>query len=435
MPLLQHIPSQVALHLTNSDGEEYFLIEEQLSWQTRIVQPGKDAVWTRWEDADTMLNSWDEPHSYDPRQETWYQETMADPDGTAVIFPPSLEPLSEVRSIVGATRWTDGTRTWVASLHVDLRKMLSLLAILSMRTEGVFGLVSEISPFVLFPTSMPEKTSQNSLGDAAQQQIEHEMLALVAHWENVDEESPPIESFTAQDIVWWTGARALHLPQQTVWVVLALPEVESPIELRQQRQFILTTVVSALLGILVLIGIQGRFVRKILRELDAQQQQLTADEAGDLTHQIQQGESLTQEFKSTLRWNLKTNKADKNLELAWLKTVAAYLNTKGGCIFLGVRDDGEILGLDADQFKNADKLLLHVNNLVKQHIGLEFSNYITVELHTLNARDILLITCVPSKAPVFLKHNQQEHFYIRTGPSSTKLSGSEMLKYLENRAE
>ena len=80
--------------------------------------------------------------------------------------------------------------------------------------------------------------------------------------------------------------------------------------------------------------------------------------------------------------------------------------------------------------KNNDKLLLHVNNLIKQHIGLEFSRYITVELHTLNARHILVITCEISPEPVFLKHNNEEHFYIRTGPSSIKLSLSEVLRYV-----
>ena len=88
---------------------------------------------------------------------------------------------------------------------------------------------------------------------------------------------------------------------------------------------------------------------------------------------------------------------------------------------------------EADNFKNTDKLLLYVNNLIKQHIGLEFSRFIMVELHTLDARNILVISCEASPDPVFLKHNNDEHFYIRPGPASIKLSLSEVLKYVAHR--
>jgi DNA-binding response OmpR family regulator len=39
---------------------------------------------------------------------------------------------------------------------------------------------------------------------------------------------------------------------------------------------------------------------------------------------ISSGESERLEFKSTLRWNLKTGQADKGIEKAWLKSVVAF---------------------------------------------------------------------------------------------------------------
>ncbi len=41
---------------------------------------------------------------------------------------------------------------------------------------------------------------------------------------------------------------------------------------------------------------------------------------------IKEGESDQLEFKSTLRWNLHTNKSDKRMENSCMKTIAAYLN-------------------------------------------------------------------------------------------------------------
>ena len=82
-----------------------------------------------------------------------------------------------------------------------------------------------------------------------------------------------------------------------------------------------------------------------------------------LTEIVAAGESHRLEFKSTLRWNLHTDKADKKIENQCLKTVAAYLNTEGGLLLIGINDEGRPLGLDADRFASADKLLLHWHSL------------------------------------------------------------------------
>ena len=71
---------------------------------------------------------------------------------------------------------------------------------------------------------------------------------------------------------------------------------------------------------------------------------------------IRQRESKTLEFKSTLRWNLKEDlKDDKRITHAALKTIAAFLNTEGGDLLLGVADDGTIMGIEHDRLENDDK--------------------------------------------------------------------------------
>src|SRR5215471_13334570 len=49
-----------------------------------------------------------------------------------------------------------------------------------------------------------------------------------------------------------------------------------------------------------------------------------------ITQIIGEGENDHTEFKSTLRWSVKEKKVDHGVEIAWLKTVAAFLNTNGG---------------------------------------------------------------------------------------------------------
>jgi predicted HTH transcriptional regulator len=112
-----------------------------------------------------------------------------------------------------------------------------------------------------------------------------------------------------------------------------------------------------------------------------------------------------------------------------LKTVVAFLNTDGGTLLIGVKDDGTALGIDVDQFPTEDKYLLHFTNLVNDQIGKQFSGQIRWNTRELHDKKILRVDCSASPVPVFLKSKDEEEFYVRTGPSSVKLSSSEVLEY------
>jgi predicted HTH transcriptional regulator len=151
---------------------------------------------------------------------------------------------------------------------------------------------------------------------------------------------------------------------------------------------------------------------------------------------IEKGESYNLEFKSTLRWDLYQNKKNSAMEHASLKTIAAFLNSSGGVLMIGVRDDGSIEGIETDKFENEDKFLLHLWNLIKSSMGQGVSAYVQTTLETINGRTVCQIKCTRSPSPVFL--NQKgfgEEFYIRTGPSSNTLEIREALKYISERFE
>ena len=148
---------------------------------------------------------------------------------------------------------------------------------------------------------------------------------------------------------------------------------------------------------------------------------------------ITSGESDRVEFKSTLRWNLQTDRAERVIENSWLKSVVAFLNSDGGVLLIGVADAGEILGTSADRFDNDDKYLLHVNNRIREYIGLEFVSFINFQLVPIEGQKVLLVQCQPSPSPVFLKSGKDEQFYVRVGPGNRRLSTSEVLNYVTNR--
>jgi hypothetical protein len=102
-------------------------------------------------------------------------------------------------------------------------------------------------------------------------------------------------------------------------------------------------------------------------------------------------------------------------------------------LLVGVGDDGDILGTGADQFENDDKYLLHVNNCIQQHIGLECSSFIRFHLVPVDDNNVLLIKCQPSPSAVFLKIGKDETIYVPVGPASRRLSTSEVLADMTHR--
>lgn len=153
----------------------------------------------------------------------------------------------------------------------------------------------------------------------------------------------------------------------------------------------------------------------------------------DLYDLIGRGEGTHLEFKSTMRTNLHTGKPDKEIELAWLKGVAAFLNSEGGILLIGVADDGEVLGLAADGFANDDKFRLHFKNLINQHLGPEYTRLLRFDLFQLADRQIAAVECERADTPVFLRYKQRETFLIRSGPSNIELPISRALSYINAR--
>ena len=60
---------------------------------------------------------------------------------------------------------------------------------------------------------------------------------------------------------------------------------------------------------------------------------------------IAQGEGPDLEFKSSFRWDIHQQRANEGLETGVLKTLAAFMNGRGGTLLVGVADDGKVLGL------------------------------------------------------------------------------------------
>jgi len=188
--------------------------------------------------------------------------------------------------------------------------------------------------------------------------------------------------------------------------------------------------------------------RKLLAEhLNAFLEKITATEEGvspvSLEDMIREGESDELEFKSTLRWDLKEGVVNKKLEEVILKTVAAFANSQGGTLLIGVDDDGTILGLEHDYLSlgevDRDKFELHIRNLLNQQFGAGFvTSKVQVGFPEVEGKEVCQVEVSIAREPVILtlkdKNGQSiEKFYARSGNSSQEIPLSELNAYVKER--
>ena len=150
---------------------------------------------------------------------------------------------------------------------------------------------------------------------------------------------------------------------------------------------------------------------------------------------IAQGENAPVEFKSTLRKNLETNLNDKKISFSVLKTIAAFINTNGGTLLIGVSDSGTVIGLDADGFANNDKMQLHLTELISDRIGNAHMLQVKMRFETLNEGEILRVDCTPGREPAYVKTENNSSFFVRTGPRTKELPLNEVHSYIRSHFE
>jgi len=154
----------------------------------------------------------------------------------------------------------------------------------------------------------------------------------------------------------------------------------------------------------------------------------------DISELISEGENSTIEFKSTLRRNLHTKENDVQIESSALKTIVGFLNSKGGGqLFIGIADDKTVLGIEADNFTSEDKMYLHLNNLIKDRIGANHMLYIHPHFDDYEDKRVLVVDCLPSRSPVYLKDGNAEKFYIRTVAGTDELKGNQAQQFISQR--
>lgn len=179
--------------------------------------------------------------------------------------------------------------------------------------------------------------------------------------------------------------------------------------------------------------LMARIIRDASMVLRGELRRHVEAEVVPVTDLVRLGESKTIEFKSTLRKNLHTGQNDPRMEMSVLKTIAAFLNSHGGQLVIGVADDGTGVGIHNDGFANEDKFALHLDNLIRGRLGAQVMLYIHPRFEDYNGIRTMVVECQPAKSAVYVKDGDVERFFVRSAASSIELTGSQMHEYIKQR--
>lgn len=157
---------------------------------------------------------------------------------------------------------------------------------------------------------------------------------------------------------------------------------------------------------------------------------------------IEAGESEELEFKQTLRWSVDEGVVNKKLEEVVVKTVAAFANTQGGTLLIGVDDAGMVRGLGPDMASlgdaDRDKFELHLREVLKKALGGAFvATRVQVRFPEAAGVEICQVDIEPGMKPIVIetveKNGPVQRFYVRNGNASQPLSMDEMNTYVKER--
>jgi len=176
----------------------------------------------------------------------------------------------------------------------------------------------------------------------------------------------------------------------------------------------------------------------IARAYNAQMQYLLADlpaaQKQPLAGLIANGESAVLEFKSTLRWDVRAQQVNKDLQKVIAKTIAGFLNSEGGTLLIGVADDGSIYGIEQDidslQRNDRDGFEQGLVQVLENFIGGEYSPYYRWSFEESTGKLVCIVMVDPSPKPVFLTDKQNPEFYIRMGNTTRPLDAQETHEYI-----
>ena len=134
---------------------------------------------------------------------------------------------------------------------------------------------------------------------------------------------------------------------------------------------------------------------------------------------------------------------DKKLEVQtrFATAVCSFGNVDGGFVYLGIRSDGTVAGLEKDKKLGGfadyeDEFANHIVTRLKELVGdnVFVMNKIKIEFRQIDDKTVCLVQVLPAVRPLHLRRNKVKEFYVRgAAPRAERLDGLDEARYIRER--
>ncbi len=394
--------------------------------------------WHRYKN-NKIVSSWQESFDNKIANASWYHKVISEPNKIHWIF--NIERQSDIEYsndnelFYGGYSFGDTLNPSVVLLRFSRMNLLSHFGVYKKYDEvnlyietfegkrmnlgsGVFNTFKDIDSTINYSVT----------NDSLNNNIMH-------HFSRFDGVEKGIFNFTYDDKVYWNSFKRFTENYGIKYFLLTIPNSEI-INNTKSVQFMNTNFPSGvgllLIGIILLFVNKQRFYTLLQKKLPPINLLLEDDENRYL------------EFKSSLRWDYRQEKVNPALEQVIFKTIAAFGNTDGGFLLIGVDDDKNILGLDKDfstlKKNDSDYFEVHLRNLLHTLMGVKYvSKYIRMNFELIEGKAVCKIKILKAGEPLFLKvkdksGKNEEKFYVRSGNSSQQIKSiADINDYINTR--
>jgi len=180
-----------------------------------------------------------------------------------------------------------------------------------------------------------------------------------------------------------------------------------------------------------------RYAQEILDRTAVQPAPVALLEDKSLAQLLAGGEGQFLEYKSSLMWDYRKQAVNKELYEPVMKNLAGFMNTAGGWLLIGVDDEGQVLGIEADftgmKKKDVDGFENVFNTAFGNMIGIENRQYVSLSFPQQEGKTVCQIGVQPAPHPVYLTFGGKEEFYIRAGNGCQALSVRKATQYIQGQ--
>jgi hypothetical protein len=148
------------------------------------------------------------------------------------------------------------------------------------------------------------------------------------------------------------------------------------------------------------------------------------------------GEGTFVEFKVSARWSHIQGLKEKESEVEVIRTLAGFLNAKGGTLLIGVHDTDGAIGLARD-YKSLQKRPNRdgfenwlTTDVIRLRLGAQVMPHLRVAFESVGGSEICRVDAEPSPEPVYV---DGKRFFLRVNNTTQELGLADAVAYVKRR--